>query len=217
MKIKKFPQSCLMITKGVTKLLIDPGNMKFEERFLEEWKTATAILISHRHGDHCYTDKIKDLGIPIYTTAEVAANQLALKVERIIKEGDKLKFGKLEVEVVKAVHGFAPVMRESKGEIFECVGFMFRDGKSTMYFTSDTIAFNNNFEVDYIFAPACGNCVALDGVGAALYAKMVKAKKLFVIHMDNTAHVFNIKEIKKVLKEKEVDFKILECGQQVKL
>jgi len=42
MKIKKYPQSCLMVEIRKTKILIDPGNIDFDEKFLDDWKTADA-------------------------------------------------------------------------------------------------------------------------------------------------------------------------------
>ena len=40
MKITKYPQSCLMIETNNKKILVDPGKLKYEDRFLEEWKEA---------------------------------------------------------------------------------------------------------------------------------------------------------------------------------
>ena len=52
MKVKKFPQSCILIETNGTKILIDPSSVKYDEKFKKDWKTADAILITHRHSDH---------------------------------------------------------------------------------------------------------------------------------------------------------------------
>lgn len=38
MKITKYPQSCLLVETNDKKLLIDPGSLKYQDKFLEEWK-----------------------------------------------------------------------------------------------------------------------------------------------------------------------------------
>ena len=105
MKLKKFPQSCALVETNDEKFLIDPGKVKFDEKFLEDWKKANFIFVTHRHGDHCYKDVLKNLSIPIYSTKEVAEFYPELDIN-IVKAGDKLSFGKTTIEVVEAVHGY---------------------------------------------------------------------------------------------------------------
>ena len=56
MKITKYPQSCLMIETNNKRILVDAGGLKYQDRFLEEWKKADVILITHKHGDHIKSD-----------------------------------------------------------------------------------------------------------------------------------------------------------------
>lgn len=37
MKITKFPQSCLLIETKGKKILVDPGNLKYKEEYLDIW------------------------------------------------------------------------------------------------------------------------------------------------------------------------------------
>lgn len=37
MKITKFPQSCLLIETKEKKILVDPGNLKYKEEYLDIW------------------------------------------------------------------------------------------------------------------------------------------------------------------------------------
>ena len=56
MKITKYPQSCLMVETKNKKILIDAGSLKYQDKYLEEWKQADCILITHKHGDHIHAD-----------------------------------------------------------------------------------------------------------------------------------------------------------------
>ena len=213
MKIKKYPQSCVMITKGKTKILVDPGKLKYDEKYFNEWKTATAIFVTHKHGDHCNNEVIAKLDLPIYSTDEVQKAYPELKIN-IIKQNDNFTIGNFKIEVVKAVHGFTPKMKGSNAEVFENIGFIFNDGNTKAYFTSDTICFNNDYKADYIIAPLSGNCVTMDSVGCALYAKMVGAKKLIIVHFDSYELP---KDAETILKEQNIDCIIPKLESEIKL
>ena len=71
--------------------MVDPGSLKFEEKFLERWKEANIILITHKHGDHIHKDILENLNIPIYATREVQ-NAYPTISFHIIKENDILTF-----------------------------------------------------------------------------------------------------------------------------
>lgn len=147
MKIKKFPQSCILVESNGTRLLIDPSSVKYDEKFLKDWQNADVILITHRHSDHINPSAVKQLNLPTYSTKEVSAHNPDLDI-KLIKEGDTFNVGKLKVEVVKAVHGFM----SAEGEIMENVGFIIDDKKTRLYVTSDTIRFNNDYKADVLFA-----------------------------------------------------------------
>ena len=44
MKITKYPQSAAIVECNGTKILIDPGKIKFDESFLKDWKSVDAVL-----------------------------------------------------------------------------------------------------------------------------------------------------------------------------
>ena len=83
MKVKKFPQSCILIETNGTKILIDPSSVKYDEKFKKDWKTADAILITHRHSDHINASVVKELQLPIYSTQEVASFNPTLEINLI--------------------------------------------------------------------------------------------------------------------------------------
>ncbi|MCL2538839.1 MAG: MBL fold metallo-hydrolase, partial [Oscillospiraceae bacterium] len=141
MTITKYPQSCLLVESGATRLLFDPGILKYEERFFDEWSSCDAVFITHKHTDHCNAEILSKLdpSIPLYTTAEVTAAHASLSRANLIKEGDAVSAGCFSVTAVKAVHGYHPRMRGN--EVYENIGFLVCDGKVTLYITSDTVCF----------------------------------------------------------------------------
>ena len=106
-----------MIETNNKKVLIDPGSLKYQDKFLEDWKKVDVILITHKHRDHIKSDILKDINIPIYSTQEVQDNYPEINF-KIVKEKDTLDFGSIKIEVVKAIHGYNPLLKNG-GEVFE--------------------------------------------------------------------------------------------------
>jgi len=216
MIVKKYPQSCLLFNIGKSKILIDAGEVKFDPSFIKEWQSADAVLITHRHVDHCNVSALKQIGKPIYTTAEVAKFYPDLKCN-IVKEGDKLKIAGVSVEVTKAVHGYYPTMRESGIEISQNVGFILVDGKTRYYVTSDTIAFANDYKADYVFAPAVIHGVAFGPFVVAEFARSVGAKKVFITHQDSAPMIIPHEQLKMILDGRKFAYEVMENGKEYKL
>ncbi len=218
MKIKKFPQSCVQITsKSGGVILIDPSKLKYQERFLEDWKKADAVFITHKHGDHFYTDVVGQLNAPLFSTSEVV-NKYPQFNFTVVKAGDNLDLKDFHIEVVKAVHGFLPKMKYSGGEVFENVGFIvYADGVS-LYISSDTICFNNDYKADYMFAPVTGHGVTMSAYEAGLMAKDMGVKKLVCCHLDNEKdYPVDLEAVRKTLTEIDIDFILPEIGQEIEL
>jgi L-ascorbate metabolism protein UlaG (beta-lactamase superfamily) len=149
MKITKFGQSCILLETKGKRILIDPGKLQFEDSLLEkDWINIDLILVTHKHGDHCYDDAVKEIvkggKTEFYTSKEVADGHPELN-PKPIKVGDKIKLGDIQIEVVKAVHGYLPHLKGGN-EIFENLGYMIDDGDVVAYITSDTICFNNDYK-----------------------------------------------------------------------
>ncbi len=212
MKLKKFPQSCILVKANGTTLLIDPGCVKYDESFLKDWKKADAILVTHRHSDHINAPVLKSLGLPVYTTKEVSSKNPELKVN-IIKEKDCFKVGKLKIDVVKAVHGFI----SAEGDILENVGFIIDDGKTKLYVTSDTIRFKNDYKADVLFADVTAFDASMNLWGASQTAKDVGAKLLVVAHQDSGKAMYSKSEIEEFLKQANVNFIIPEICEEFEI
>ncbi len=205
MKIKKFPQSCVLVESNNVKILIDPGIVNFDEKFLKDWKNADCVLITHKHGDHINADALTKLNLPIYSTNEVQQCYPTLKIN-VVKVGDKYEIGSIKIEVVKAVHGYI----SQAGEIAENVGYILDDGTQKFYVSSDTIRFNgiekNKCDVAMI------DCTAFDASmnlwGAMQTYKDVQAKLLIVAHQDSGMMKYEQNEIEKYLTSNGVNFVI---------
>ena len=215
MNIVKYPQSCLFIETKDIKILIDAGNLKYEESFLKTWQQADIILITHKHGDHCYTEVLKNLNIPLFGTEEVAKNYKELKWN-IIHENDVLTFHNTKIEVVKAIHGYNPNLKGGKS-VLENVGYIIDDGEKRLYITSDTICFENNYKADVIALPVTAHGLTMSSYEAALFAKEIDAKLVLPIHMDNDAYKTDIEYMRKMFEKFSVPYKVLEIEEKIEI
>lgn len=127
-------------------LLIDPwldGNPVFPAEARDSaTKGATAILLTHGHGDHVSncTDIAKSLGIPIACIFELSNILAGDGVETIgFGKGGTISLGKVAVSMVNATHSSSidkgdGVPQAAGSE----VGFMIRGEGHTIYVSGDT-------------------------------------------------------------------------------
>ena len=215
MKITKYPQSCLMVETNNKKILIDAGNLKYQDKFLEEWKRADIILITHKHADHIKSDLLKNLNIPIYSTQEVQNTYPYIKFN-IIKEDDILNIDNIKIEVVKAVHGYNPLLKNG-GQVFENVGYIIDDGKCRLYITSDTICFNNDYKADVVALPVTGYGLTMSAFEASLFAQELGAKLVLPVHMDNEKFPTDLEYMKKNFDKFNINYKVLEIEETIEV
>lgn len=217
MKITKFPQSCLLIETKEKKILIDPGTLKYKEEYFTIWNSVDAILITHKHSDHCNTEILEklDKNIPIYSSYEVQLANKSLNIN-IVKENDNLKFGDVKVEVVHAIHGYQPLLKGA-GEVHENVGYIIDDGENRLYTTSDTICFKNDYKADILCAPVTGYGLTMSAFETALFSKEVEAKLVIPIHMDNPKFPPNFDFIKSMFEKYDVEYELLENDETIEI
>jgi len=215
MKITKYPQSCFMVETNNKKILIDAGSLKYQDYFLEEWKTADFILITHKHADHIKSDVLKDINIPIYSTQEVQ-NTYPEITFNLVKENDILNLENIKIEVVKAIHGYNPMLKNG-GQVFENVGYIIDDGKHRFYITSDTICFNNDYKADVVALPLTAHGLTMSSFEAALFAKELEAKLVLPIHMDNDKFPTDICYMKENFDKFEISYKILGIEETIEI
>lgn len=215
MKITKYPQSCLMIETKNKKILVDAGSLKYQDKFLEEWKKASLVLITHKHGDHIKSDVLENINIPIYSTKEVQDTYPNIKFN-IVSENDILEFDDVKIEVVKAVHGYNPNLKNG-GQVLENVGYIIDDREHRLYITSDTICFKNDYKADVIALPVTGYGLTMSAYEAALFSKEVGAKIVLPIHMDNEKYPTDIEYMKEKFKEFDINYKVLEIEETIEI
>lgn len=217
MKITKFPQSCLLVETKDKKILIDPGSLKYKDEYFNIWNTVDLILITHKHGDHCYNEILEKLNknIKIYSSSEVQKANPNLNIN-VVKENNIIELDDIKIEVVKAIHGYQPLLKGA-GEIYENIGFIVDDGKTRLYTTSDTICFKNDYKTDILCVPVTGHGLTISAFEAALYAKEVGAVLTIPIHMDNSKFPPDIDYIKEMFEKFEVEYEILENDETIEI
>lgn len=215
MEITKYPQSCVMVEINNKKILIDAGGLKYQEKFFEDWKKADIILITHKHTDHVKADILKELNIPIYSTREVQNEFPELNIN-IVKENGTITFDDLKIEVVKAVHGYNPNLKDGK-EVFENVGYIIDDGNHRFYSTSDTICFKNDYKADIVALPVTAYGLTMSSYEAALFAKELGAKLVLPVHMDNDMYPTDLNYLKENFEKFDIKYKILNIEETIKI
>ncbi|MCI9280206.1 MAG: MBL fold metallo-hydrolase [Bacilli bacterium] len=215
MKITKYPQSCLMVETHNKRILVDAGSLKYQDHFLEEWKKADVILITHKHGDHIKSDVLKTLEGPFYSTQEVSNAYSEMKFN-LVKEGDILTFDEITVEVVKAIHGYNPNLKNGK-EVLENVGYIIDDGKQRLYITSDTICFPNDYKADIVALPITAHGLTMSSYEAALFSKELGAKIVLPLHMDNQSYPTDLDYMKENFDKFEINYKVLEIEESIEI
>lgn len=220
MKITKFNQSCLLVETKNKRILIDPGNIGYNENLLNDWTDIDYILITHRHRDHCNVEAINTIvkrdNATVYTTNEVVSNTNLIN-PIIIKQGDIIDLGNIKVEVTKAIHGFFTKMKKSGGEILENVGYIIDDGEKRLYTTSDTINFNNDYKCDILCMPFNGNGLTLGIIDGVMFAQDINPELLLPIHMEHPLPFMNpdIDNLKSEIEKAGIKYKLLNLEETI--
>ena len=168
-------------------LLVDPwlvGNPTFpEERREEAIQGATAILLSHGHGDHASNAQgiARELGIPIACINELAKILKADDVATIgFGKGGTIPLGAARISMVNAVHSSSidfmePPLRYAGVE----AGFMIRGEGHTVYFSGDTDIMADMGWMGEYYAPDIGILCAGGHFTMDMEAAAWAAKRFF--------------------------------------
>ena len=215
MKITKYPQSCLMIETNNKKILIDPGNLKYKEEYLDVWKEADIILITHKHPDHANIEVLKNMDMPIYSTLEVSKYFTELSIN-VVEDGDIFSLANIKIEVVKAIHGYNPLLKGGK-EIFQNVGYIIDDGVTRFYTTSDTICFSNDYKADVVALPVTAHGITMSSYEASLFARELDVMLVLPIHMDNDFYSTDLEYLKDNFEKIEMNYQILDIEESIEI
>lgn len=216
MKITKFAQSAILIKTKNKRILIDPGYIDYKEEYLtKQWSNIDVVLITHRHSDHCHMDYLKEIQktAKVYTNSDVLELYTELKAE-IVKEGDVIELDDIQIEVVKAVHGYMPFLQGDK-KIKENTGFIIDDQKKRLYHVSDSVCFENTYSCDILCVPVCNHGLVMGPFEAAHFAKATKAKLVIPIHYDNDSYPVDINKIQEEFEKMELNYKVLDIEESI--
>jgi L-ascorbate metabolism protein UlaG (beta-lactamase superfamily) len=107
MRIQKFGHSCLLVSDGDARVLIDPGT--FSHGF-EELRGLTAVLVTHQHPDHLDLDRLEPLlsanpDAKLYADVE-SATQLAGRglTATATEAGQELSLGGISARIIGSQH-----------------------------------------------------------------------------------------------------------------
>lgn len=179
MKVKKYPQSHLVISNDTAKLLIDAGSITFAQGFTpDQFADVAAILITHTHADHMDPANIKAVALdkPVYGNADVVVQLKALGVAATeVYNREKFTAAGFTIEPIDLPHC---KMRDgtegppNTGFLIDGVLFHPGDGdKAPAQLISRNLAL-----------PIAGPTITFDG--ALAFAKDVQAKVIIPIHYD---------------------------------
>jgi len=218
MKVTKFAQSCILVETLKKKILIDPGSIQYEDSLLEKWRNIDILLVTHKHFDHCNPEAIKEItkntDVKFYTSQEVLDYYSDLKAEKV-KEGDIINLGKIKIEVVRAVHGYIPILKGEK-EVHQNIGYIIK-GDKKIYITSDTICFRNDYKCDILIAPITNHGIVMGPYEAALFAKETGAELVIPVHYDNPKYEVDLEKVKQMFDNEGINYKFLNIGESMKV
>lgn len=221
MKLTKFAQSCFLLETNRKRILVDPGNIQWEESLLKQyWINIDLILVTHKHGDHCHAESINKIinrdKAKFYTTLEVAKAYPELK-PTIVQVGDVIDFKGIKIEVVKAVRGYIPAFKKNPEKaIQENVGYIIK-GEKKVYTTSDTVLFDNDYKCDVIFVPVSNHGVVMGPYEAALFAKETAASLVIPYHYDNPLFPIELSKVENEFKKQGLNYKILKIKESIEI
>ena len=184
MKITWLGHSGFRIEIGDQILLVDPwlnGNPAFPDgRHDEALSGATAILLSHGHGDHASNCKVIAIEqkIPIACIHELSEVLGGDGVETMgFGKGGTISLGNVKVSMVNACHSSSIDFGDGgPGVAGSEAGFMIRGEGHTIYFSGDTDVMADMGWFGEYYAPdigilCCGGHYTMDQKAAAWAAK----------------------------------------------
>lgn len=208
MKITKYPQSCLLIKKNETTLLIDPGEPFSQEFDIEDLGEIQAVLFTHKHPDHVSRSSVEyflEHAVTMYGNESVV-EMLGEEVE-LVEDGDEFSVGVITINAYELPHCLMPDGSEGP----QNTGYVI-DGN--LFHPGDGLEIEG-VEVSTVAAPIAGPDVSPKD--AFQLAKSVGAKRVIPIHYDTfIADPHVIAEFSDMF-DMGLEFLILDHGESVEL
>lgn len=115
MRVSKYIHACLLVEDGDDKILFDPGKFSFVEGLVkpDDFKSLTAIILTHRHPDHVDDDALEKLvrnnpSAAVLTNSEIESELSRQGISAEVFEAGRRAVGNFELKAVGAEH--APIL-----------------------------------------------------------------------------------------------------------
>ncbi|MCS0500316.1 MBL fold metallo-hydrolase [Protaetiibacter mangrovi] len=213
MNVTKYEHSCLVVSKGSARLVIDPGSFLAT---LPETSGVVAIVLTHEHADHFSADRVREL-LAANPDARVigpqgvadAASASDIEVE-VVHGGDTVEVEPFTLrffgETHNVIHSSIPVI--------DNVGVLVDD---ELFYPGDSYT-EPGVEVELLAAPVGAPWLK---IGEAMdYVLAVKPRRAFPVH-DMTLSVAGKKmqsdRLQWATEQNGGEFTVLEPGESIDL
>lgn len=210
MKVQKFPQSHLVISKNGKTLIIDPGYITFEKGFkVKDFQGGDVYLISHQHADHLGPETIKDVvgDKPVFGNYDVVDKLIEAGVlqAKEIKDKEEIEIAGFLIKAVNLPHFKKPGFEMPPNTGFLIDGVFFHPG--------DGDKAPEHIHADNAAVPIGGWTINLDS--ALKFSKDIGAKVVVPIHYD--WYEANPEKFERKAKEFGIEVRILEHGEETEI
>ena len=211
MKLTKFEHSCLVLEKGGSTLVIDPGSFT---TLLTDVNAVVAIVITHEHADHWTAEQLERLlernpKARILGPAGVAQAASEFPVE-VVKDGDVVPIDPFELRFFGSKHAVI----HSSIPIVDNVGVLV-DG--SLYYAGDSYTVPP-VEVEMLAVPIGAPWLK---IGDAMdYVLEIKPRRSFPVHDSVLSQIgkgMTRARIEIVTKQGGGEFFVLEAGESIDL
>jgi L-ascorbate metabolism protein UlaG (beta-lactamase superfamily) len=209
MRVKKYPQSHLVISESGKKLIIDPGYITFEKGFkVEDFQGADVYLITHQHEDHLGTETIRDIvgDKPVLGNSDVIGKLKEIGVPNAneISNMQEVEIGGFKIKAVDLPHfqKEGVVMPPNTGFLINGIFFHPGDGDKSPPITAPNAA-----------VPIGGATINYDT--ALEFIEGIGAKVVIPIHYD--VYKGDPDEFKKMASNFGIDVRPLGYGEETEI
>jgi L-ascorbate metabolism protein UlaG (beta-lactamase superfamily) len=211
MKITKHGHACLEVEIGSKTLIIDPGSYTEE---LTNLGTVVAVVITHKHDDHCDEAKIAKIkkdnpNVQIFGTSEVAERLQGMDVTTVY-HGDYYEVGGFKLEFFGDMH---QIIHQSIPLIQNTAVLVNGD----LYYAGDSYT-PPDVKVKVLACPTSAPWLKIGDVMD--YIHEIKPAICFPTHnalLSQLGHDLNNSRVKLVTEENGGEFRYLEVGQSLEL
>ncbi len=211
MRVRKYPQSHLVITNDSgKKLIIDPGYLTFEKGFkVSDFQGADLYLITHQHLDHLDVNTIKQVvgNAQVYCNSDVVSKlaEVGVKANEAVNE-QKFEVAGFEVTPIDIAHFLVPGKEVPPNTGFVIDGVFFHPG--------DGGEAPDQLSVDNVGLLIANPWISPGHYEKAIqFAKAVQARLVIPIHFDSR-YPADVAEFSQKATEAGLEVRVLNWGEE---